>query len=298
MEMLDSIIKNPLAGARIISYGEIIFDQIAGKSYLGGAPLNFAWYVNQMGAEVSLVSSLGRDVSGDQALNAILGSGIDPMLSRNDQATGSASLEQDGTFNIHRGAAWEEIPAPHIYGIDFRMLYFGTLSQVSEANRTAIRKLLNMRPKYVVVDLNLRKDGYSPETIENCLEQASIVKMNSEEWKVVASVTGISHPETLMSRKQLNALAITSGPAGATLYSAAGAIEFKPDTVKDIDPTGAGDAFTAVLSVGIITNAHPAQALAAACQAGAIVVSQKGAMVELPNDIKSAYDDLENNTVG
>lgn len=298
MGMVDSITQNPLDGARIISYGEIIFDQIAGKSYLGGAPLNFAWYVNQMGAEVTLVSRLGRDTRGDQAFNTIMTSGIDPCLSRSDQPTGSATLERDGTFNIHRGAAWEHIPAPQIYGIDFRMLYFGTLSQLSEVNRKAVGKLLDMKPKYVVVDLNLRKNGYTPITIENCLKQASVVKMNLEEWKVVASVTGISRPETLMSKKHLNAIAITDGQAGATLYSSAGGIEFKPDSVKDVDPTGAGDAFTAVLSVGIIANAHPAQALAAACQAGAIVVSRKGAMIELPTDIKNAYSDPDNNSGG
>ena len=80
MGMVDSITQNPLDGARIISYGEIIFDQIAGKSYLGGAPLNFAWYVNQMGAEVTLVSRLGRDTRGDQAFNTIMTSGIDPCF--------------------------------------------------------------------------------------------------------------------------------------------------------------------------------------------------------------------------
>ena len=36
---------------KILSYGEIIFDLIEGRPFLGGAPLNFAWFVNQLGGQ-------------------------------------------------------------------------------------------------------------------------------------------------------------------------------------------------------------------------------------------------------
>ena len=83
-----------------------------------------------------------------------------------------------------------------------------------------------------------------------------------------------------MRQQRLTAMAVTRGKNGATLYSPAGGIEFQPNTIDLVDQTGAGDAFSALLAVGILINAHPAQALAASCLAGAVVASIKGALVD------------------
>tara|TARA_B100002003_G_scaffold44993_1_gene40336 strand:+ start:4108 stop:4986 length:879 start_codon:yes stop_codon:yes gene_type:complete len=289
--MIKDIGAYSLKDMKLVSFGEILFDRICGKYYLGGAPLNFSWYASQMGANVSLVSSVGRDGNGDLALNKIFSSGIEPIVTRNSSPTGLVDVRSDGTFSVHKGSAWENIPPPVIPEINFQMLYFGTLSQMTSNNRSTLGKILAMNPKYVLTDINLRAPNYTPEIIEKCLSEAAVVKMNRSEWEVVSKVTGIQDPEILMSKKSLSALAVTNGSEGATLYSAAGGIEFKPERVEEVDPTGSGDAFTAVLAVGILTNAHPAQALAAACQAGATVASKKGALVDLPEDVRRAYDE-------
>ena len=120
------------------------------------------------------------------------------------------------------------------------------------------------------------------------------MKVNENEWNVVSEITGIDDPETLMRQKHLNTMAVTKGENGATLYSATGGIEFKTNEIDLIDHTGAGDAFSAVLAIGILVNAPPAQALAASCKAGSIVASKKGALVKLPNDILHAYQQIMN----
>ena len=120
------------------------------------------------------------------------------------------------------------------------------------------------------------------------------MKVNENEWNVVSEITGIDDPETLMRQKHLNTMAVTKGENGATLYSATGGIEFKTNEIDLIDHTGAGDAFSAVLAIGILVNAPPEQALAASCKAGSIVASKKGALVKLPNDILHAYQQIMN----
>ena len=110
--MINDICTNSLKDMKVVSFGEILFDRICGKSYLGGAPLNFAWYMSQMGANVSLISSVGRDDNGDLALNKIFSSGIEPIVTRNSSPTGSADVRPDGTFSIQKGSAWENIPPP------------------------------------------------------------------------------------------------------------------------------------------------------------------------------------------
>ena len=72
--MIKDIGAYSLKDMKLVSFGEILFDRICGKYYLGGAPLNFSWYASQMGANVSLVSSVGRDDNGDQAQKKIFSS--------------------------------------------------------------------------------------------------------------------------------------------------------------------------------------------------------------------------------
>ena len=289
--MLADLNRNPLKGLQVASFGEVLFDIIDDKPHLGGAPLNFAWYASQMGAEVTLISTVGTDQLGDKALSTILNTKIEPIVTRSELPTGVAEVSSDGSFKIARGTAWEKISVPISSGHDLQLLYFGSLAQVSKENRSSLKTLLDRKPKYVLVDLNLRTSCYTKQTIEDCLYYATMLKVNEKEWNVVSEITGINDPELLMRRKRLNAMAVTRGENGATLYGAAGGIEFKPNSIDLVDQTGAGDAFSAVLAVGILINAHPAQALAASCQAGAVVASKKGALVDLPKDILEAYEE-------
>ena len=289
--MLNELNINTLKDLRIVSFGEVLFDMIDNEPHLGGAPLNFAWYASQMGAAVTFLSTIGNDMLGDRALNTILNSKIEPVITRSELPTGVANVSPDGSFTIARGKAWENISVPNSIGPEAQLLYFGSLAQVSEKNRSSLKTLLDKKPKYVLVDLNLRDGCYTNQTIEDCLYYATMLKVNENEWDLVSEITGITNPETLMRQKRLNAMAVTRGENGATLYSAAGGIEFKPNEIDLMDHTGAGDAFSAILAVGILVNAHPAQALAASCEAGAIVASKKGALVDLPNDILDAYQE-------
>jgi len=289
--MLADLNRDPLKGLQVASFGEVLFDMIDDEPHLGGAPLNFAWYASQMGAEVSLLSTVGKDQLGDRALNTILNTKIEAIVTRSELPTGVAEVSSDGSFTIARGKAWENISVPISSGRDLQLLYFGSLAQVSKENRSSLKTLLDRNPKYVFVDLNLRANCYTKQTIEDCLYYATMLKVNEKEWNVVSEITGINEPELFMRRKRLNAMAVTRGENGATLYSAAGGVEFKPSNIDLVDQTGAGDAFSAVLAVGILINAHPAQALAASCQAGAVVASKKGALVDLPKDILEAYEE-------
>ena len=38
------------AGPEVVSFGEIVFDLLEGEAHLGGAPLNFAFYLRQLGS--------------------------------------------------------------------------------------------------------------------------------------------------------------------------------------------------------------------------------------------------------
>lgn len=47
--------------ATVLSFGEILWDRICGKEYIGGAPFNCAGHLALMGVRSLLVSSVGKD---------------------------------------------------------------------------------------------------------------------------------------------------------------------------------------------------------------------------------------------
>ena len=111
---------------RILSYGEIIFDVVEGVPFLGGAPLNFAWFVNQLGGESTLASAVGSDDLGSQALLSIESYGINGHIKFSGQPTGTAIVNSDGKFDIAHPAAWNQIDIPDLEDGVYVLLYMGT----------------------------------------------------------------------------------------------------------------------------------------------------------------------------
>ena len=58
--------------------------------------------------------------------------------------------------------------------------------------------------------------------------------------------------------------------------------EARPPTVEAVDATGAGDTFTAALTVALVEGQLPEEALRFACAAGAVAVTKVGAQPSLP----------------
>ncbi|CAB49506.1 carbohydrate kinase family protein [Pyrococcus abyssi] len=87
----------------------------------------------------------------------------------------------------------------------------------------------------------LRKDGLVTlkEIDGEFLENASIVHSSTEEFRMVKNL------------KLPDVLAVTNGSEEGVVITRKGKITFKPRKVDVKDPTGAGDAFLALLSYGI-----------------------------------------------
>lgn len=265
----------------IFSFGAILFDEIEGHYYLGGAPLNFAWYVKEFGYNISMIGCVGKDSLGDQAIEIISNSGINSLIARSEKPTGIVKVKSDGGFVICRGSAWEDIPMPDLTGRKINLLYFGTLEQISKTNRSTLRSLCCMNPAQVILDLNLRQNLYSKQTIMDSLGLASIVKINEPEWKVLQYMFRINDPRDLMVTYQIQTLALTRGSQEASLFIGSDTYISKPPTVPTIETTGAGDAFTAALAVGLLEGKDPAMILKMACKAGSNTVAARGALVKL-----------------
>jgi ribokinase len=83
---------------------------------------------------------------------------------------------------------------------------------------------------------------------------------------------------------------VTAGSHGAALAGPDGTEQVPGFSVSSVDSVGAGDAFVAALAVGLATGAAPAEALRAACAAGATATTRRGAQTALPRpaDVRAA----------
>lgn len=290
---------------RVVGLGEVLWDCFPdGTRQLGGAPANFAFHCSQLGAEACVVSAVGRDAPGREILRRFRRWGLPPhtvaVLPR--RATGRVEVALDAAgvpqFTICTGVAWDAIPwrrelAPVARRAD--AVCFGSLAQRSAAAATTVRRFLDAtRPECLrVCDINLRQAWYDAATVRASLTRATVLKLNDGELPVLARLLRTPHTSTeeqvrwLLRRHGLRLVALTCGARGS-LLAAAGArgdavFHWQPGfRVRVVDTVGAGDAFTAVLVLGLL-DGQPLPALnRRAAQVAAFVCTRAGATPALP----------------
>lgn len=283
--------------AAILSCGEVLWDLFPEGARFGGAPANFACHAALLGGDVAMLSAVGNDTSGDEAIAILQGFGMDTSLVQRiaDAPTGSVGVSVDAagkpSYEIHAGSAWDRVAwtaslETRIAEVD--AVYFGTLGQRGERSRATIRRALGIakaRGTLRVLDVNLRQPFYDAALIRESIAQASVLKLSDDELREVAAACDIApdaNPEAtlraMLTRCELDLIAMTRGADGALLVSAAETISQPgiPTVVRDT--VGAGDSFTAALIIGLLRG-EPLQAIArTACETAAVVCAHDGAV--------------------
>ena len=276
-----------------IVFGEILYDCFPDRTCLGGASLNFAWNLRQLGFPVAMVSAVGRDELGRQARGFLRRADISQQwVADRPEPTGTVDVSLDDgqpSYTIRAGVAWDYIKTKPTLDRPIDLIYYGTAAQRSPANRPGLAHLLAAQPRHRFFDVNLRAGCYTPQTVRFGLEAATIVKLNGEEWEAVRDLAAVSAPADLLARYALDRLAITFGRDGAQLHLPGASFAARPAPVSVVDAVGAGDAFSGVLAASALLGTRPQQALDLACAAGASAVQQRGAHCPLPQAVKAAF---------
>ena len=280
----------------ILSFGEILWDLLPDHTALGGAPFNFVYRVNSLGDTGLMVSRLGKDDLGRQALNKVSSLGMDTGFLQIDEQlpTGTVKVSFDKKNNpdylIVPDVAYDEIELTEPLAEAAKnadCLCFGTLAQRSPKTRKTLEQLIAAGEKSIkLLDINLRKKCYTPQTVSSSLEKADILKLNADEILEVAQMVGISNgsvPQLCMDiikKYHLHYCVVTLDHKGAFAVSNQGQNVYVPGYKVDlVDSLGAGDAFTA----GFIHSLVRSRTLTDACELGnilgAIVCTQKSATV-------------------
>jgi fructokinase len=288
----------------VLGIGELLWDQLPDGPRLGGAPANFAVMAGQLGNHAAILSRIGRDDLGREAVHLLDPLPADTSFLQVDPVheTGlvSVSLHHgQAEYTIHQPVAWDSMELSDGWiklAERADAICFGSLAQRSIESRQTIQTLAAQASSRCVrvFDVNLRPPFYSSEVIQESLELATVVKMNDAEVPLILALLGMPVEETgtlanlrsgaerlLAEFPTLQMVAVTRGGNGSLLVTRDEWHEHPGFPVKVRDTIGAGDAFTAAMTHYLLRGAELPVLNEAGNRWGSWVASQAGAMPAL-----------------
>ncbi|PPL00042.1 PfkB family carbohydrate kinase [Parapedobacter indicus] len=278
---------------RIFCFGEVLWDEVNGEDFPGGAPLNVAYHMaKDTNFDVYMISSVGTDAPGKRMRSLIGGWSIDTRFiqSIDDYPTGrvvaNVSDKTNVSYDILRPVAWDHIREDGDLGTyipENACLIFGSLACRNSVSRHTLHNLLSTKCLRVF-DINLRGNFYDRQTLSTLLSSTDLLKINEEE---LAEVTRIFQPASaqapepvqlraLMGRFGIKETILTRGADGASYYTFDGRVDVAGITVPVADTIGCGDAFLAAFLRYRLAGTTVQAALSHAVLIGAFIAKQKG----------------------
>lgn len=238
------------------------------ERFPGGKGANQALAAKRLGANVQLIAAIGDDSAAEEALALLREDGVDlsHCVRDRESSTGIAliAVAESGENHI--------VVAPGANA---------TLSADSIHFPPADALICQLEvPARTINDVADRFAGFFCANLAparhieiGILERADLLVVNEIEsaWygEKLGACTGL--------------VAITFGADGAELRRDGELVARSPSVPVDaVDTTGAGDAFTAALTVALVEEMAPERALRFACAAGAVAATRRGAQPSLP----------------
>ena len=286
---------NNHACQRVLVVGEVLWDLFPDSVRLGGAALNFAAHTTRLRHEPLLISAVGSDELGHEALRAITSLGLDTSFLQITERfkTGTASVQlgpcNQTSFVIQRPAAYDAVELSdskiqQIINWQPDWFYYGTLFPSSPVGKDVLCRLLQALPRARrLYDLHLRAGSDSPDLVSELLRAANVVKLNEEELKFIHEFTGLPAETDGFCRAGIerygwSAVCVTLGGKGCAMLAGGEYVEAGGHRVDVADTVGAGDAFAAAFMHGISSNWPAAQIAEFSNRVGALVASAHGAI--------------------
>ena len=256
----------------------------------GGKGANQAVAAARLGAEVTLVARLGRDMFGDRALAGFEAEGIatDHVVRDPSRPSGAALIlvgeRGENLIAVGQGANAAlceddvEAAAAAIAGADFLLLQLEVpMAAVRRAARIARRAGVG-----VILD-----PAPAAELDAGMLELVTYLTPNESEARIltgveVADAASARRAGEILRRRGAANVLLTLGAAGAVACTAAGTLEVPGRAVEAVDATAAGDAWNGALACSLAAGRPLERAVEFASAAAALSVTRRGAQPSMP----------------
>ncbi|MER7557379.1 ribokinase [Nocardioides sp. NPDC126508] len=232
---------------------------------VGGKGANQAVAASRLGARVRMVGAVGSDADGAWAVETIRDAGVDVGdITTVDSPTGTALIAVDEAGEnqiVVCGGANAHVDAD---GIAVRPGE-AVLMQL-ELALDVVRAVAARAPGFVV--LNAAPARPLPADL---VERVDLFIVNETEYAAM--------PELCAARR----VAVTYGASGAAMFLDGAEVAKVPaaSVPEVVNTVGAGDAFSAALTLAILSGAPDEQALRTACAVGAAAVAHPSAQPPL-----------------
>lgn len=271
-------------------FGEVLFDHFPdGSQVLGGAPFNVTWHLQALGQRPLFVSRVGQDETGGKILSAMntwglstVGMQIDPI-----NPTGTVAVQitnAQPSYSILDHQAYDYIDSPNAASLNYGgLLYHGSLALRGQVSRQSLNRLRQQWHGLVFIDINLRAPWWQLDDVKQWISAADWLKLNDEElqWLLPGPQAITEKIHHLQQQYSLKGVIVTCGSQGAIASgNHNNLITVKPDShLNVVDTVGAGDAFTAVILLGLVQNWPLELSLQRAQAFASAIVGKRGATV-------------------
>jgi fructokinase len=295
----------------VLAIGELLWDVLSNGKLLGGAPANYCYRLRQLGVPARMVSRVGSDALGDELIAALNQKDFDLSLVQRDSSlptgTVDVTLTEDGNphFVINKNVAYDQIEVTDDLmraAKTARFICFGTLTQRSAKTRETLYKLLSESSNATkFLDINLRKDCYSEDTVNSSIKNCDILKLNSSEVVVVSDLLGLATKNidnlvsVVMKDFGVSVVLVTLGDKGVVAADKSGEhISVPGIAVKVADTIGAGDAFSAGFTFRYLQGASLKECCKLGNMIGAMSAARSGGMPNIDaKEIQEFLAELE-----
>lgn len=295
----------------VLCIGEILADLIGEckdgivkyERFVGGAPLNVACGINNLGGSVGFVGSVGDDIIGRYLHDYCTNLGFDYLdiyldLKHN---TTLAFVENDPNGErsfcfFRQNTADYQISEKRLDCIaKANIVHVGSLMLREEVGRQLARFIMDYAKKNNVkisFDINFRDDIYNSteeakEIYLEFIKKADILKFSEDEVSLFSGKIELESINDIVRPDQI--VFVTLGSKGSYCQFNGKNINVESIKIKPVDTTGAGDAFYACvlkfldeINLSELTLDYVKEVLRKANCCGALACSKKGALSALP----------------
>ncbi len=298
--------------APVIAIGECLIDLISPNQKdlsvatelrirEGGAPANVAVGLARLGVPSALRAMVGDDPFGDRLRVRLAAEGVD--ISGMGVAHGIpttvafawSDAAGNGQFRIHRHAdallSPENVTRDVIAGA--AAIVVGSVAMSAEPSRSAILSAIRHASETgvpIVADLNIRPGLVASAddlrfNAAALLSSATVIKLSVDDANALWGASTFAAAAKELAHYAATTIVITDGGRGAALFTDGHLSQVDAFVVDAVEPTGAGDAFTAALVSRMLArgwSVADGDDLRFAMAAGALATTQPGAMDGLP----------------
>lgn len=254
----------------------------------GGGGTNAAVALSRLGHKVAYLGKLGDDENANFIINHLKKEKIDLIVSKGKGCSGYSlildSLEHDRTILAFKGQndkfKFNEIPLKKL-----RAKWFYFSSMMDESFKTLEKLSFFAKKNNIKVAFNassyLAEKGKS--YLRNLLGNVEILILNKEEAGLLVGSGSVNDMLRELAGLGPNIVVITMGKRGVAAFDGKYFYSGKPNNIKVVETTGAGDAFASSFLSGIIKKGDVEFAMKLGMTNAESVISHHGAKEKLLN---------------